>query len=84
MVTETGVMVEKVPGRQIVWDAKSMGVNSRGMWSVEAAKGGSRVTLVGELEQNMLASLLGKLGIANVEKALGDILNALKQKLESE
>jgi hypothetical protein len=56
---------------------------TRGTWFVEADEGGSRVTLIGELEQNMLTGLVSKLGIVDVEKALADVLLALKQKLES-
>ena len=82
-VTATGVMVEKVPGERIVWDNKLMGINSRGTWSVAAAEGGSRVTLVAEMEQNMLTRLLSNLGFADVDKAQAKVLNALKQKLES-
>ena len=82
-VTETGLLIEKVPGERITWDGTLLGISSRGTWSVEAAEGGSRVTLSGEMEQNMLMGLMSKLGIANVEKAQSDVLNALKQKLET-
>lgn len=80
-VTETATLVEKVPGRRIVWDVDVMGAGGRGTWEMEPGEDGAIVTLSSEFEQNAMMRLFSLLGLGDLDSEIAKVLESLQARL---